>query len=382
MENAVGIEHDRVSARVLLAGLYADKSDYADAALVNRRKLVAADVTQAESLRLLGRSYAGLGRIDWARCFFEVLELFGLTEKKDRSFLAAHPPPIRKPEDPYAASLEEADRTRYLAHPETRGMSEVFAAIWEGVPGVGGPSVEGLGLTPLDKVSPISDVVIAQIFSQVSKALGNRRASLYVSPQAGVTGLRVVVPPPPAIVVGQQLVDGDPSELRFLIGRALEFTRAEYILGAAMPGPEFNQLFATVLRAFHPRHSRWRAGDASGANEQAAKLKKALPYKVSKRLAELFQEHENRPFSSARWRAVVHETGNRAGLLTCGDLATAARVVLRETTPDRLELGPDVFLEHAAQPGPLRDLIRYALSEDYFILREVLGTSVTSAKAA
>ena len=41
VENAVAIERDRVSARVLLAGLYGDKSEYAEAALVNRRKLVA-----------------------------------------------------------------------------------------------------------------------------------------------------------------------------------------------------------------------------------------------------------------------------------------------------------------------------------------------------
>ncbi len=382
IQNAVALETDRVSARVLLAGLYGDKGENAEAARENRRKLVASDVTHAESLRVLARAYAADGRIDWARCFFEALELFGLAEKKDRAFLAAHPPPVRKPEDPYASSIEEADRTRYLAHPEARVMSEVFSTLWEGVPGIGGASIESLGLTPLDKVSPISDVVIAQIFSQVSKALGNRKASLYVSPQAGATGLRVLVPAPPAIVAAQQLISSDPAELRFLIGRALEFTRPEYILGAAMPAPEFNQLLTSVLRAFHPRHSRWRAGEASGPNEQAAKLKKALPYKVSKRLAELFQEHENRPFSSARWRTVVQETGNRAGLLTCGDLATAARVVLRETVPEGTELTPKQFLEHAAQPGPLRELIRYALSEDYFTLRETLGTSVTSAAAA
>ena len=107
-----------------------------------------------------------------------------------------------------------------------------------------------------------------------------------------------------------------------------------------------------------------------------------MPYKVSKRLAELFQEHETRPFSSTRWRAVVQETGNRAGLLVCGDLATAARVVLRETVPDQVEIDADAFLKHAAKPGPLRELIRYALSEDYFTLREMVGTSVTSAAAA
>jgi tetratricopeptide (TPR) repeat protein len=382
VENAVSIDSDRASARRLLASLYADKEEYAQLALVNRRLLVLNEVTHTESLRVLARTYAGQGRIDWARCFFETLELFGQTEKKDRAFLAAHPPPVRKPEDPYAGTIEELDRARYLAHPEARTMSEVFATIWEGLPAGGGPSVESLGLTPLDKVSPISDVVIAQIFSQVSKALGNRKASLYVSPRAGITGLRVLVPAPPAIVASQQLVESDPNELRFLLGRALEFTRPEYILGAAMPVEEFNQLLAGVLRAFHPRHSRWRAGDSTGANEQAAKLKKALPYKISKRLAELFLEHETRPFSSARWRTVVQETGNRAGLLVCGDLATAARVVLRESAPKQVRLGPDLFLSHAAQPGPLRELIRYALSEDYFTLREMLGMSVTSAAAA
>jgi tetratricopeptide (TPR) repeat protein len=382
VQNAVTLDSDRVSARVLLATLYGDKSEYAEAALDNRRKLVASDVTHADSLRSLARNYAADGRVDWARCFFEALELFGLAEKKDRAFLAAHPPPVRKPEDPYASSIEEGDRARYLAHPEARVMSEVFATLWEGVPGIGGPSIESLGLTPLDKVSPISDVVIAQIFSQVSKALGNRKASLYVSPQAGAAGVRVLVPAPPAIVAAQQLVESNPTELRFLIGRALEFTRPEYILGAAMPAPEFNQLLTSVLRALHPRHSRWRAGEGGGANEQAARLKKALPYKVSKRLAGLFQEHENRPFSSARWRTVVQETGNRAGLLMCGDLATAARVVLRETLTEPTQPTHELFLQHAAQPGPLRELIRYALSEDYFTLRETLGTSVTSAAAA
>ena len=127
-----------------------------------------------------------------------------------------------------------------------------------------------------------------------------------------------------------------------------------------MPAPEFNQLLTSVLRAFHPRHSRWRAGEGGGANEQAAKLKKALPYKVSKRLAELFQEHESRPFSSARWRTVVQETGNRAGLLMCGDLATAARVVLRETLPDRVELDPRALpgARRPARPPARADPLR------------------------
>ena len=169
--------------------------------------------------------------------------------------------------------------------------------------------------------------------------------------------------------------------MRFLLGRAVELCRPEYILGVALPSAEFTQVLSSLLKAFHPRHARWRAGDGSAASEQAAKLKKALPYKVSKRLAELFQENEAQAFSSVRWRQVVDETGNRAGLLMCGDLATAARVVLQESHSG-IEATAEGFLEAAGKPGPLRELLRFSISDACFALRETLGTSVPRAVAA
>ena len=167
--------------------------------------------------------------------------------------------------------------------------------------------------------------------------------------------------------------------MRFRLGRALELTRPEYILAATIPPREFAQLFSSVLKAFHPRHARWRAGE-KGA-EQAARLKKALPYKLAKRLAELFQENDSTPFSSARWRTVVFETGARTGLLMCGDLRAAGRVLLAEQSPG---VDPTVEALRAAarERGPLRELLRYAISDEYFTLRESLGTSVTKAVAA
>src|SRR5581483_2329046 len=122
----------------------------------------------------------------------------------------------------------------------------------------------------------------------IGKALGNKRTNLYVNYDPAFRGVALVLAPPPAVVVDHDLAAAaESAEVRFLLGRALELTRPEYILAAAVPPREFAQIFASVLKAFHPRHARWRAGE-KGA-EQAAKLKKALPYKVAKRLAELFQ---------------------------------------------------------------------------------------------
>ncbi|HEY0707517.1 MAG TPA: hypothetical protein VGG33_12015, partial [Polyangia bacterium] len=383
LETAVSIDGERVEARATLAKLYGNKEEFAAAALENHRRLVQVDLSRTDSLRTLARSHAARGEIDRARCYLELLDLFGEAKREDRAFLANHALPVRRPEDPYASGLNETDLVERLAHPEARVLAPLFAAIWEGVPGLGGATLESLGLTPLDKVSPIADMVLAQIFGQVVKALENRRASLYVASALASTGqmTTLLVPPPPSIVVAPALVEAEPAVMRFLIGRAVELCRPEYILGMALPSAEFTQMLSSLLKAFHPRHARWRAGDGSAASEQAAKLKKALPYKVSKRLAELFQENEAQSFSSVRWRQVVDETGNRAGLLMCGELATAARVILGESYPGT-EPNAETYLELASQPGPLRELLRFSISDACFSLRETLGTSVPRAAAA
>ena len=109
-----------------------------------------------------------------------------------------------------------------------------------------------------------------------------------------------------------------------------------------------------------------------------------MPYKVSKQLIELFGALGSTSWSSLRWRAVVHHVGNRTGLVLCGDLKTAADIVIKEsgafangetpTTEDVRRL--------ATTHEPLRELLRFAVSEDHFLLREKLGIAIAKAAAA
>ena len=144
---------------------------------------------------------------------------------------------------------------------------------------------------------------------------------------------------------------------------------------------QFTQLFSSVLKAFHPRHSRRRATASDATEELAAKLKKNVPYKVSKRLVELFQDLGSTSWSSVRWRAVVHQTGNRAGLLLCSDLRTAAKLVLADRGAIA-DMTVEELISLAKDHEPFRDLVRFALSDDYFVLREKIGTAVANAVAA
>jgi hypothetical protein len=139
-----------------------------------------------------------------------------------------------------------------------------------------------------------------------------------------------------------------------------------------------------VLRAFHPRHARRRATAGDTAAEQAAKLKKNVPYKVSKQLVELFGALGTTSWSSLRWRTVVHHVGNRTGLVLCGDLKTAAAIVVRESAAFTNGDKPtaDDVRRLAATYEPLRELLRFAVSDDHFLMREKVGTAVANVASA
>ena len=99
-----------------------------------------------------------------------------------------------------------------------------------------------------------------------------------------------------------------------------------------------------------------------------------MPYKTAKRVGELFQEHPDVTLDPMRWREGVREAGNRAGLLMCGSARLAVTILGRESfhgtdgTPD-----VDTLRESASRPGPLQDLLRFAVSEGYFAMRHQLG---------
>lgn len=384
-EEVITLDPDSTVAREALAGLYDGRDGYEEASIANHRRLLAADIAQARSLRALAAAYARRGEVDRARCCHEVLSLLGEATAEEEAFLRAHPSPELKPDDPYDAAIDEDDRREHLALPEALEMAEIFSALWEGAPGLIGQRLEDFGVTARDKVSPMSDLDLGKIYGQVAKALGNKKTALYVKAEGSPTEVTIVVQAPPALIVGAGLTsDVSPAEMRFQIARGIELTRPEYILAAGVRPKQFTTLFGSVLKAFHPRHSRRRNAANDVAAEQAAKLKKNVPYKVAKQLVQLFEGLGSTSWSSLRWRNVVHHVGNRTGLVLSGDLETAARIVVREGGAAAGD-GPvsrEELRALASRYEPLRELLRFAISEDYFLLREKLGTATAKAAAA
>ena len=258
-------------------------------------------------------------------------------------------------------------------------MSDVFTLLWEGAPGLLNGKLEDLDVTPEDKMSPMTDRDVAKVYVQIGKALGNKKTMLYLRKNARLERMEIVVQAPPALVFGADLVSAPLGEARFEIARALELTRPEYVVTAGVRPRQFTELFGNVLRAFHPRHVKRRAADDAAA-EAAAAFRKNVPYKVSKHMVELFSQMGSTAWSSVRWRKVVADAGNRAGLLMCANLRAAVRVLVRSEKVT-VEPTPDGLLRAATDNEILRELVRFAISDDYFTLREKLGIAAPGVTA-
>jgi tetratricopeptide (TPR) repeat protein len=352
-EKALEADPSRRPLRETLLDRYGDDPLHDAQVRPHRVRLIADDPLHAPSLRALYQIEARNGAPDGGHRFLQLLAVAGAITDDERGRLAEHAPVV----DPDAAgTLDEGDHA-LLAHPEALPLAAVFSALWEGTApemNARAPGIESLGVSPNDRVSPVADSDLARAYSACARMLGNRKTGLYCVPDPAFVDVALVAQPPTAIVVGPALTEGRAlGDVRFLLGRALEIARPEYILAAALPRHEFTRLFAAILRAFHPRHARRRV-EASG-DDEAQLWKRALPYKVAKRLAELFRDLSNTEFSSARWRKAVQKTGNRAGLLASGDVIAAARVLSAES-------------DHEG----LIDLARFAASDDYLALRTKL----------
>jgi tetratricopeptide (TPR) repeat protein len=384
-ERVVELVPDQLLAREALAELYGDRPSHEAAAEENHRRLLDADIARSESLRALSALYQRRGQIDRARCCHELLAFLGTATPSEIAFLEANPAPELKADDPYSSVLDEDDRRNHLALPEALTMSAIFSSLWAGAPGLIGQRLEDFGVSARDKISPMADLDLGRIYGQVGKALGNKKTALYVRQDGSADEVAIVVQAPPALVVGAELAEDSTTaaHVRFQLARGLELSRPEYILAAGVRPKQFTALFGSVLRAFHPRHAKRRAAAGDVAAEQAAKLKKNVPYKVSKQLVELFQALGSTSWSSLRWRAVVHQIGNRTGLVFCGDLEAAARAVMRQAAgAEAAALTKEDVRRLAIENESLRELLRFAISDDYFHLREKLGTAVAKAAAA
>ena len=338
-ERVLEYDPERAPLREMLLERYGDDPAYETQAAAHRSVVLEHDPLHVPSLAAQERLERRGGRTLRA----DVLE--GI--KAVAVALAEQQPlPASSTDAPGLPPLSDA-QLPLLDHPEALVLSDVFAALYEGLPPDQLADLAALGVDASMRVSAMSGDVAGTTFGEVARLLGNRRTGLYLKP--GLTAPLLMVRPPTAIVLSPELSARPRAELRFLLGRALWTVRPEHALVVGLTRRRLNTMLMSIVHAFHPRHAAARAATEA----EVQQLRKILPYKVVRRLTELFQRDADTAFSSARWRRGVEHSANRAALAACGDFRAAARVLHDE--------GDDPAIV---------ELARFALSDAYLGLLE------------
>ncbi len=160
---------------------------------------------------------------------------------------------------------------------------------------------------------------------------------------------------PPALLCGHDALScPDGAELRFRLGRASSFLRSGRAIASSQPGRFLKNVF---LAAWSVAGKNAPVSDPASLGPLVDAIR-TLPPPQLKTISELISlfTQDREALNLSKWQRAMGRTADRVGLLLCGDLDAAMRL-LRQGGP----------------PHAIADLQAFASSEAYSRLRRELG---------
>jgi len=367
---AARLKPDDVTQRQILAELY-ESADMLDQAIEEQQEILRQDPTQVAPYRALYQLYYRKQAFDEAWCMCAALSFLRRADEDQQKFFEDYRPKGIPP----ARNRVDNDAWRKLVfHPkEDVYVGQIFEMLTNAALTAKIRQLQASKQMPvLDKrykqEPHTTTVTFAKTFFHVAKVLGITPPELYVHTniQGGLTAAPVI---PFASVAGQSVLSGfSPHELSFVCAKHLSNYRGEHYIKNIFPTQsELTQLFFAGLRMVLP--------DAPVPPEMAQNIdvtaKALAPFMQPQHQEGL--RHVVRKFMETKaainikqWLQATELTACRAGLVVCGDLEVAKKILLIE---------PQVPGEQTAQEK-ITELIVFSVSSEYFALRKALGLSI------
>ncbi|HUS67596.1 MAG TPA: response regulator [Kofleriaceae bacterium] len=187
--------------------------------------------------------------------------------------------------------------------------------------------------------------------------LGVQVPPVYSRPDFGHQ-IHVAAVSPPVLLVGDDALSSpERSELSFRLGRAMSYLRPGRTMASSQPARLLKQVMLASFAATHQ-------GGADDGDATVGELTNAISLLDSEALAEVsrlleYMRSENRTINLSRWTRAMGRTGDRVGLVLCGDLPAAVR-----------------FSRETAEAESLLDLLDFAISPSFGKLRQQMGLSI------
>ena len=349
--------------RRILAEVY-QASDRIDLAIAELRSAIDRDPLDPIAHRALYTLYARCGMLERAYAVANVLVFLEVADADERGcFEELRPQGVPA----FRATLDER-AWRSLVHPsEDSILDEIFARILPAARAAklkityGRASV--IPESALRQDPEAASLPVSKVFFGLARVLGVDPPELYV--RKDVPGTIGVAPTAQRTsIVGASLLDGfSIPELAFIVGKHLAQHRREVAIKTVFSS--MSELGALLVAAV-----------AIGAPEQAASLD-AETLVAARRLREEMSPIELEELRRAvarfvasggkadvrKWMQAAELTTLRAGLVACGDLRVAAKIVKQEpVVPGDLPTSEKI-----------KELVRFVVSDDYAEVRAALG---------
>ncbi len=365
---------DEDLTRRLADTLALDSKSYGKAADMYR-SLLAGSPLDADLLRILARLSGQLGDTDRAYGYYAALLTLLPSDTEAQRFVQA----CRgaRPVGPQRA-LTDADRAQGLLHSgQVSPFEEVFTPLarFAELTQPGDLARRGVS-TERDQLGPTD--TRKQYLQKVLEPLGLPKAELYMW-RGGAFACEVELLNPPAILLGSVLA-GDAAERQraFLVARTAELYRSGHALCDKLPPHELAALIAALSKAVIPDAEppgasadteRWLPVVARPMTPQ---IRSMLTPKVEAFLAAAAS------LDISAWRRAALSTAARTAMLVSCDVEEAVAAMFRLRGFDDVTDDQRVAMLQEA-PEEL-DLVRFAVSEPYFKLRQSLGLALRRSK--
>lgn len=338
--------HGNDAAASVLAARLSSSEDLRDEALALQRRRFHEDPARLDALEAMVSLYQSTRRGAEALAVTQVLLVL---EGRQEVVL---PPDLSDLADPPEGVARVLFPPRFGPYPELGGM------LWEVLAGAVRRAAERGRFQSARRVA-------------TNSVLGRTVASaahLLQLPRATSIALRESLDPlweldpstaPPTVVLADAATE-DSARLRWTLGSALEATRVGHLPITAFPPAESARWVSAAVAAFSARPD---VGADSSVNALAGQLLNGLPTRLQRRMSEVVHELGD-DLSHARWRERVYQARCSAGMLVSGAFDVAASQLIAGSS--NAGARPAQLI---ASWEPLRDLARFAVSEEYLLLR-------------
>ena len=362
--NLLSIDPSQLKIREDLARLY-EKEGHLDDAIKMHRSLIENSPFSVDSYHALRRIYELKGMADKSLCICSTLSFLDEADEDEIQTIRDNRHALAIPN---GRVLTELQYSRILLHPASGGaLGELLSFAADFVRHLFVVPHKEFKLRPknrLDLEKPKSKT--AEIFRDAIEFLDLPPPEIYTKSSA-IKGILAVNTSPVSVLYSEEAVRrASIPELKFMIARAMVFTRPENLLAASLSAGQLRTLLEALVEVAFPGENL--QSQVPEILDLADRLRKVVPANKQQRLKQLtgsFREQQEE-FSIRDWLEGVEHTSNRAGFAFCGDLEAAVQILKAAR----------VFSPSGSHRALIRELIFYSISDEYFTLRKELKASI------